>query len=251
MFYTPQATNDINHPLPAMQSWSQRGGTYLEIVHHRRPYPCRTCRCSRASSDTRLANPTLKRMRSCTKILMSLRTNIKIIGCGGGGSNTIDRLYESTSRMPTCMRPTPTPSTCWRSGRHKKILLGRRSTRGLGAGALPQVGEEAAREAEEELRKALQGADIVFVTAGLGRRHRYRFRPLRGPAGQGHGSVDHRDSHLSVQGRGSDPGGERRMGTGEDEGGRRYGHRHPERQAHRARAPATRSTRRSRWPMRS
>jgi len=49
-----------------------------------------------------------------------------------------------------------------------KILLGRRSTRGLGAGALPQVGEEAAREAEEELKKALNGADIVFITAGLG-----------------------------------------------------------------------------------
>jgi cell division protein FtsZ len=49
-----------------------------------------------------------------------------------------------------------------------KILLGRRSTRGLGAGALPQVGEEAAREAEEDLRKVLNGADIVFVTAGMG-----------------------------------------------------------------------------------
>ncbi len=49
-----------------------------------------------------------------------------------------------------------------------KILLGRRLTRGLGAGALPQIGEEAAREAEEELRKALVDAHIVFVTAGMG-----------------------------------------------------------------------------------
>ena len=49
-----------------------------------------------------------------------------------------------------------------------KILIGRRSTKGLGAGALPQVGEEAAREADEEIRAALAGADIVFVTCGLG-----------------------------------------------------------------------------------
>src|SRR5207244_11209731 len=45
---------------------------------------------------------------------------------------------------------------------------GRRVTRGLGAGALPQIGEEAAREAEEELKGALQGSDIVFITCGLG-----------------------------------------------------------------------------------
>jgi len=50
----------------------------------------------------------------------------------------------------------------------RKILLGRRITRGLGAGALPQVGEEAARESEEELKAALNNADIVFVTCGLG-----------------------------------------------------------------------------------
>jgi cell division protein FtsZ len=50
----------------------------------------------------------------------------------------------------------------------KKILLGRRLTRGLGAGALPQVGEQAAHEAEDELKKALAGSDMVFITLGLG-----------------------------------------------------------------------------------
>jgi cell division protein FtsZ len=49
-----------------------------------------------------------------------------------------------------------------------KILLGRRATRGLGAGSIPQVGEEAAIEAEEEIRASLQGSDIVFITCGLG-----------------------------------------------------------------------------------
>ena len=50
----------------------------------------------------------------------------------------------------------------------RKILIGRRSTRGLGAGARPEVGEDAARENEDELREFLRGADIVFVTAGMG-----------------------------------------------------------------------------------
>ena len=103
-----------------------------------------------------------------TKILMGLRTNIKIIGCGGGGSNTIDRLYASNIRDADLYAANTDAQHLLVIRAHKKILLGRRSTRGLGAGALPQVGEEAAREAEEELRKVLQGADIVFVTAGLG-----------------------------------------------------------------------------------
>ena len=103
-----------------------------------------------------------------TKILMGLRTNIKIIGCGGGGSNTIDRLYASNIRDADLYAANTDAQHLLVIRAHKKILLGRRSTRGLGAGALPQVGEEAAREAEEDLRKVLQGADIVFVTAGLG-----------------------------------------------------------------------------------
>ncbi len=102
------------------------------------------------------------------KILASLRTNIKIVGVGGGGTNTVDRLVEAGvvgAELYACNTDAQHLLTI-RSPH--KILLGRRVTRGLGAGALPQVGEEAAREAEEELRKLLQGADLVFVTCGLG-----------------------------------------------------------------------------------
>ncbi len=102
------------------------------------------------------------------RILTSLKTNIKIIGCGGGGSNTIDRLSESNIRDAELYACNTDAQHLLITRAHHKILLGRRSTRGLGAGALPQVGEESAREAEEELRKALNGTDIVFVTAGLG-----------------------------------------------------------------------------------
>ena len=102
------------------------------------------------------------------RILASLRTNIKIIGIGGGGSNTIDRLVEAGiigAELYACNADAQHLLTI-RSPH--KVLLGRRATRGLGAGALPQVGEEAAREAADELRLLLHGADMVFITCGLG-----------------------------------------------------------------------------------
>jgi cell division protein FtsZ len=102
------------------------------------------------------------------KILQGLRTNIKIIGCGGGGSNTIDRLANTGIVGAELYAANTDAQHLLITKAPHKILLGRRVTRGLGAGALPQVGEEAAREAEDEIKKALQGSDIVFVTCGLG-----------------------------------------------------------------------------------
>jgi len=102
------------------------------------------------------------------RILASLRTNIRIIGIGGGGSNTIDRLVEAGivgAELYACNTDAQHLLTI-RSPH--KVLLGRRATRGLGAGALPQVGEEATREATEEIRAILRGADMVFITCGLG-----------------------------------------------------------------------------------
>jgi cell division protein FtsZ len=100
--------------------------------------------------------------------LQKLKTNIKIIGCGGGGTNTINRIaLEGISGAELYAANTDAQHLLAVRAPHK-ILLGRRSTRGLGAGALPKVGEESAMEAEEELRKALMDANIVFVTAGMG-----------------------------------------------------------------------------------
>src|SRR6266516_5009120 len=98
------------------------------------------------------------------RILASLRTNIKIIGIGGGGTNTIDRLVEAGIIGAELYAANTDAQHLLTIRAPHKILLGRRVTRGLGAGALPQVGEEAAREAEEEVRTALQGADMVFIT---------------------------------------------------------------------------------------
>ncbi len=102
------------------------------------------------------------------RILASLKTNIKIIGCGGGGCNTINRLVEDGVMGADLYATNTDAQHLLTVHAPHKILLGKRSTRGLGAGALPQVGEEAAREAEEELKGALNGGDIVFVTCGLG-----------------------------------------------------------------------------------
>ena len=102
------------------------------------------------------------------EMVRRMRTNIRIFGLGGGGSNTVARIFEegiSGAELYACN--TDAQHLLAIKAPHK-ILLGRRSTKGLGAGALPQIGEEAAREAEEELHTALQGSDIVFVTCGLG-----------------------------------------------------------------------------------
>jgi cell division protein FtsZ len=102
------------------------------------------------------------------KILQGLKTSIKIIGCGGGGSNTINRLAEAGIIGAELYAANTDAQHLLMVRAPHKILLGKRVTRGLGAGALPQVGEEAAREAEEELKMALADSDIVFVTCGLG-----------------------------------------------------------------------------------
>ena len=102
------------------------------------------------------------------KVLQGLRTCIKIIGCGGGGCNTINRIVEAGIPGVQLYAANTDAQHLLAIHSPRKILLGRRITRGLGAGALPQVGEEAARESEEELKAALNGADICFITCGLG-----------------------------------------------------------------------------------
>jgi len=102
------------------------------------------------------------------QILRGLKTNIKIIGVGGGGSNTIARIYDEGIVGAELYAANTDAQHLLTLHSPHKILLGRRVTRGLGAGALPQIGEEAAREAEEELKKLLVDTHICFVTCGLG-----------------------------------------------------------------------------------
>jgi cell division protein FtsZ len=102
------------------------------------------------------------------EVLQKLKTNIAIIGVGGGGSNTAARIWEEGVAGAEVIAANTDAQHLLTVNVPNKILLGKRSTRGLGAGALPQVGEEAAREAEDEIRNKLQDKHIVFITAGMG-----------------------------------------------------------------------------------
>ena len=102
------------------------------------------------------------------KIAEQLDVCIKIIGCGGGGCNTINRCVDAgISGAQLCAINTDAKHLLTIRA-PKKILIGKTATRGLGAGAIPEVGEQAARENDMEIREFLTGANIVFVTAGMG-----------------------------------------------------------------------------------
>jgi cell division protein FtsZ len=101
-------------------------------------------------------------------LLEGLRVDVRIFGCGGGGSNTINRLVESGIHGADLYALNTDASHLLHVNSPHKILLGKRLTRGLGAGALPQVGEEAAKEAEDDIKRHASGADIAFITCGMG-----------------------------------------------------------------------------------
>ena len=102
------------------------------------------------------------------KILARQKAKIKVVGAGGGGNNTINRITEvGISGAETIAINTDAQDLLYCNA-DSKILIGREITGGLGAGSLPQVGEEAAKENEHEIKARLQGADMVFITCGLG-----------------------------------------------------------------------------------
>ena len=102
------------------------------------------------------------------RIASALDVCIKIIGCGGGGTNTITRCYDSQIQGAQMCAVNTDAKHLLSVHSQRKILIGRRLTQGLGAGAIPEVGEEAAREADPDIRAFLQGSQIVFITAGMG-----------------------------------------------------------------------------------
>ncbi|MGI0055284.1 MAG: cell division protein FtsZ [Thermoplasmata archaeon] len=102
------------------------------------------------------------------KVISSLRVNIKVVGCGGGGSNTINRLSEEGLAEAETIACNTDAQHLLTIHSNRKLLLGRRLTRGLGAGALPDIGERAAMEVQDELKNLLKNADMVFITLGLG-----------------------------------------------------------------------------------
>jgi len=102
------------------------------------------------------------------QILAELKTEIAVIGCGGGGSNTISRMMEEGIHGAKLIAINTDAQHLIRTHADQRILVGRQRTRGLGAGSIPQIGEEAALENEQEIRAIVSGCDMVFITVGLG-----------------------------------------------------------------------------------
>ncbi|PKR78542.1 cell division protein FtsZ [Halalkalibacillus sediminis] len=99
---------------------------------------------------------------------MDQLATIKVIGCGGGGSNAVNRMIEHGVQGVEFIAVNTDAQALNLSKAETKLQIGEKLTRGLGAGANPEVGKKAAEESREVLEEALQGADMVFVTAGMG-----------------------------------------------------------------------------------
>lgn len=93
---------------------------------------------------------------------------IKVIGVGGAGGNAVNRMIEEGVSGVEFIVANTDVQALNLMGAEKKIQLGPKLTRGLGAGSMPEVGKKSAEESEEAIAEALQGADMVFVTAGMG-----------------------------------------------------------------------------------
>ncbi|GHV45433.1 cell division protein FtsZ [Synergistales bacterium] len=91
-----------------------------------------------------------------------------IIGVGGGGGNALDHIIESNVEGVEFIAANTDVKALRNNKAQRKIILGEKLTRGLGAGANPQKGMDAAKESIEQIRESLEGADMIFVTAGMG-----------------------------------------------------------------------------------
>jgi len=125
-----------------------------------------------------MAVPILERVRERKKsheideelkrLLEAKKASIKVIGSGGAGNNTITRMMEVGIVGTETVAVNTDAQDLLYSDADVKVLIGKEITGGLGAGGDPKIGEEAAKESREDLKKMLEGSDLVFVTCGLG-----------------------------------------------------------------------------------
>ncbi len=94
--------------------------------------------------------------------------SIKVVGCGGGGANAVNRMIEAGLKGVEFIAVNTDRQALNASKADTKVQIGEKLTKGLGAGAVPEIGKRAAEESREELASHLKGADLVFVTAGMG-----------------------------------------------------------------------------------
>jgi cell division protein FtsZ len=102
------------------------------------------------------------------ELIEERKADIKVIGTGGAGNNTISRLVDvGIEGCETIAMNTDAQDLLYANADHK-VLIGKELTQGLGAGADPKVGEESAKESQQKVKQSVSGADMVFITCGLG-----------------------------------------------------------------------------------
>ncbi|MEW6063358.1 MAG: hypothetical protein AB1571_03245 [Nanoarchaeota archaeon] len=102
------------------------------------------------------------------QLVSKQKAKIKVIGTGGSGNNTINRMSEVGIVGAETIAVNTDAQDLLYTNANAKILIGKELTSGLGAGSVPQIGEEAAKESEHDIKAKLTGADMVFITCGLG-----------------------------------------------------------------------------------
>lgn len=102
------------------------------------------------------------------EVMFSAKPVLKVIGVGGGGGNAVNRMIENDLKGVEFVAINTDCQVLRLSKAETRIQIGKKLTKGLGAGASPEVGKEAALENIDEIKQAVEGADLVFVTAGMG-----------------------------------------------------------------------------------
>ncbi len=156
----------------------------------------------------------------------SLTARIKVIGIGGGGGNAVNTMIGAKLGGVDFMVANTDAQSLEASHAPVRIQLGGMVTKGLGAGANPEIGRRAALEDQEMIREYLDGSDMIFITAGMGGGTGTGGAPVLGASGPGSGRAHGRRRHQAVHLRGQEahaPGRGRHRRT---EGERRYADRH-------------------------
>ncbi|MBQ5859801.1 MAG: cell division protein FtsZ, partial [Selenomonadales bacterium] len=107
-------------------------------------------------------------MADMNMIMQEQPASIKVVGAGGAGNNAVNRMIEVDLKGVEFIAVNTDAQALVKTEAETRLQLGEKLTKGLGAGANPEVGQQAAEESREEIMAMLEGADMVFITAGMG-----------------------------------------------------------------------------------
>lgn len=116
---------------------------------------------------------------------MALKTSqkIKVVGVGGSGCNAVSRMKKARIKGVELIAINTDAQDLIKAKVDVKLRIGRKATQGLGSGMNPEIGRKSAEENREEILESLKGADMIFITCGLGGRNGFRRFSCRGGAG--------------------------------------------------------------------